>query len=98
MVLFIEGWLPQTRLSDMPDGSLARCFDLAGKLLRKNLGGGKRVTRFESDGAGRLWVYGRTGLPCMRCDGRIEARRLGKHHRGTFWCRSCQVTPPRRGS
>ena len=92
-VLFIEGWLPQTRLGDMPEGSVERSFDLAGELLRKNLGGGKRVTRFVGDGAGRLWVYGRTGLPCLRCDGRVKAQRLGKHHRGTFWCERCQSFP-----
>ncbi len=90
-VLFIERILPQRLLGDVTGDALARCFEIAADLLRRNLGGGKRVTRFEDDDAGRLWVYGRTGLPCLRCDGRIAGRRLGKHHRGTFWCPDCQA-------
>lgn len=90
-VLFIERILPQTALGEVADGALARCFETAADLLGKNLGGGRRVTRFEDDDAGRLWVYGRTGLPCLRCDGRIAGRRLGRHHRGTFWCPHCQA-------
>lgn len=90
-VLFIEGWLPHKPIERLPLDSLARCFATASNLLRRNLGGGKRVTRFDDDGAGRLWVYGRTGLPCLRCDdGRIEGKRLGRHHRGTYWCEICQ--------
>jgi endonuclease-8 len=93
-VLFIERWLPQTRLQAISDRALASCFTTASDLLRRNLGGGKRVTRFEKDSAGRLWAYGRTGLPCLRCEnGRIEAKRLGRHHRGTFWCPTCQNLP-----
>lgn len=89
-VLFIERILPQMQLGDLPDGALARCFETSADLLRRNLGGGKRVTRFEDDDAGRLWVYGRTGLPCLRCDGRVAGQRLGRHYRGTFWCPDCQ--------
>lgn len=95
-VLFIEGWLPQTPLEHMADDALACCFSTAADLLRRNLGGGKRVTRFEGDKAGRLWVYGRTGLPCLRCDdGKVAAKRMGRHHRGTFWCPACQALPAR---
>ena len=90
-VLFIERVPPQVPLGDVSDDSLARCFATAADLLRRNLGGGKRVTRFENDGAGRLWVYGRTALPCLRCDGRVTGRRLGRHHRSTYWCPACQT-------
>jgi endonuclease-8 len=89
-VLFIEGCLPHTRLSAVSDESLARCFASAAVLLRRNLGGGPRVTRFEEDNAGRLWVYRRRGLHCLRCDDRISSARLGKDHRSTYWCPSCQ--------
>jgi endonuclease VIII len=92
-VLFIEKILPQTPLRDVANVSLAQCFILASDLLRRNLGGGKRVTRFVRDGAGRTWAYGRDGLPCLRCDGTIRSARLGKHHRSTYWCAACQVTP-----
>jgi endonuclease-8 len=90
-VLFIERRLPHTPFADVDDAELRRLYVTASDLLCRNLGGGKRVTRFEADGAGRLWVYGRRGLPCLRCDGRIESRRMGRHHRGTHWCAGCQA-------
>ena len=89
-VLFIERLSPETRLVDVDDQTLGRCFATAAELLRRNLGGGRRVTRFENDNAGRLWVYGRSGQPCLRCDTPIASRRLGRHHRGTYWCPTCQ--------
>ncbi len=89
-VLFIRRLAPGTRLGDVADGQLAACFSLAADLLKKNLGGGMRVTRFDNDSAGRVWVYGRTGQPCLECDTPIRSRRMGKNHRGTFWCPTCQ--------
>jgi len=90
-VLFIEGWLPHTTLEQVGDDVLGAYYATAADLLRLNTRGGRRVTRFEKDKAGRLWVYGRRGLPCLRCDdGQVVAARLGKHHRGTYWCPSCQ--------
>ena len=89
-VLFIERIHPARRLGETTDDELLRCFATAADRLRRNLGGGKRVTRLENDGAGRLWVYGRHGQPCLECDTPIVTRRLGKHHRGTWWCPRCQ--------
>jgi endonuclease-8 len=90
-VLFIEGILPQSLPAALSDAQLQRCYATAADLLRRNLGGGPRTTRFEADRAGRLWVYGRAGLPCLRCGERIGAARLGKDHRPTFWCPACQT-------
>jgi endonuclease-8 len=89
-VLFIERLLPQVELGATPDAVLAACYRRAAELLRRNLGRGPRVTRFERDGAGRTWAYGRDGRPCLRCEGRIEMARLGRHQRSTYWCRGCQ--------
>lgn len=89
-VLFIEGRLPQAALADTGDAALARCYATAAGLIRRNLGGGPRVTRFEGDQAGRLWVYGRRDMPCLRCDGQITFAKLGKDWRGTYWCDGCQ--------
>jgi endonuclease-8 len=89
-VLFIEGRLPRTPLEAVGDAELARYFSTAADLLRRNLGGGPRVTRFANDHAGRLWVYGRRDKPCLRCAGRITSARLGRDHRSTYWCRQCQ--------
>jgi len=90
-VLFLERLRPWQLLGETSDDELGGCFGTAAGLLRRNLGGGPRVTRFEGDGAGRLWVYRRRGLPCLKCDTRIESRRLGVHHRGTYWCPGCQA-------
>jgi endonuclease-8 len=90
-VLFIAGLLPQRPLDSVPDDVLAGCYATAADLLRRNLGGGRRVTRFVRDGAGRTWAYGRSGLPCLRCDGTIESARLGRHQRSTYWCARCQA-------
>ncbi len=92
-ILFIERYAPATRMAELSDHDLGRCFATAAGLLRRNLGGGRRVTRFETDDAGSLWVYGRTDLPCLQCDTPIKSQRLGRHHRGTYWCPSCQASP-----
>ena len=92
-ILFIERLSPATRLADVDDATLGRCYSTAAGLLRRNLGGGRRVTRFANDDAGRLWVYGRGGQPCLQCDTPIASRRLGRHHRGTYWCPVCQPGP-----
>lgn len=89
-LLFIRRHLPETPLGALGDRTLAACYALAVDLLGSNLGGGKRVTRREPDDAGRLWVYGRGDAPCLRCDGTIRYARLGRHHRGTYWCAACQ--------
>lgn len=89
-VLFLRRHLPLTPQNALDDEALSACFSLASRLLGNNLGGGKRVTREEKDSAGRLWAYGRGGAPCLRCDGTIAYARLGRHHRGTYWCPGCQ--------
>ena len=89
-ILFLHRCLPQTKLASIADALLEDCYATASDLLRRNLGGGMRVTRFEHDDAGRLWVYGRTGLPCHECKTPIASKRLGKHHRSAYWCPRCQ--------
>ncbi|MEM1260881.1 MAG: DNA-formamidopyrimidine glycosylase family protein [Pseudomonadota bacterium] len=91
-LMFLDRFAPATRLGAVTDAELTSIYHRAADLLQRNLGGGKRVTRFERDGAGRLWVYGRIGKACLRCDGgTIAYQRLGVHHRGTYWCPKCQV-------
>nr|MDJ0939328.1 DNA-formamidopyrimidine glycosylase family protein [Woeseiaceae bacterium] len=67
-VLFIERLSPFSELADVSDRDIRRCFETAADRLGRNLGGGRRVTRLEKDGAGRLWVYNRHGKPCIECD------------------------------
>ncbi len=76
----------------------------ARKLVRANVledsgdtivtyGGRKRRTTHESDPSASLWVYGRAGEPCRRCDEPIRRRIQGDDARVTFWCPRCQPMP-----
>ncbi|HEY2120674.1 MAG TPA: DNA-formamidopyrimidine glycosylase family protein [Candidatus Acidoferrum sp.] len=38
----------------------------------------------------RLWVYGRRGQSCHRCETAIESRKQNPDARTTFWCPQCQ--------
>ncbi len=90
-LMFIERLSPKSLVAELPNKTIAQCFETAARLLRNNLGGGKRVTRNEGDNAGRLWVYRREAMPCLQCDTPINYARLGQHHRSTYWCPSCQA-------
>jgi len=89
-VLFLGGVPPGTTLGGVSDPELRRLFERARDLLARNLGGGLRRTRFTNDGRGRLWVYGRTKRPCLRCGAPIRVARLGRGLRSTYWCPRCQ--------
>ncbi len=89
-VLFIEKLHPLTHLGDTSDHSLRRLYATASELLRKNLGGGRRVTRFVHDGRARLWVYGRRDRLCLICASRVASAPLGTTLRITYWCPRCQ--------
>ena len=90
-VLFMERQHPLRVLGDTSDGELQSLYARARDLLSRNLGGGPRVTRFVPDGRGSLWVYSRRGRPCFRCGAKIQAGRLGRDMRSTYWCPACQI-------
>jgi endonuclease-8 len=89
-VLFLAGLHPQAAAGQVQDATLRGVFGTARELMRRNLGGGRRVTRFVEDGRGTLWVYGRAGRPCLRCGAVISWARLGRNMRSTYWCPKCQ--------
>jgi endonuclease-8 len=89
-ILFLEHQNPWRTLAQTPDAILRRLYETAGSLLRRNLGGGPRVTRFTAESTGTLWVYGRGGKPCFRCGAVIRYQRLGRDLRSTYWCPGCQ--------
>ncbi|MCU0936370.1 MAG: formamidopyrimidine DNA glycosylase [Gammaproteobacteria bacterium] len=91
-VLFLEGLHPGKTLAATGDDRLAAVFARAADLMRQNLGGGPRVTRFDDPGSDPLWVYGRRGRPCLRCGSPIRYARTGRTQRSTYWCPRCQ--PP----
>jgi endonuclease-8 len=61
-------------------------FVTAARMLRANLGGGRRETV-----PGGLAVYDRAGRPCRRCGATIRTRRLGEQARSVWWCPGCQA-------
>jgi endonuclease VIII len=98
-VLYACGVDPFTAVDALPDAHLACLIETARKFLRANVtgrmapmttsGGYRRTTRSD-DPAQRLWVYGRAGKPCRRCDTPIAVRRHGDAARVTYWCPKCQ--------
>ena len=97
-LLFLNRLHPLDRLRDIDDEILGQVYGEAHRLLRKNLGGGLRVTRDVRDGAGELWVYKRARKNCFRCSTNIVADHLGRDRRITYWCPTCQQSSQVKGS
>jgi endonuclease-8 len=101
-VLFACRTHPFARVDELSDGQLAAIVEQARAFLRANVGpalapmttytGYRRTTR-RANPSDRLWVYGRAGKPCRRCDTPVAARKTGDDARLTYWCPRCQ-TPP----
>lgn len=73
----------------------ARVVDAVKDTLQRALAAGGSTLRDFVDTAGACGsfqleykVYGRTGLPCMRCGGTVRTVRQGQ--RSTFYCTGCQ--------
>lgn len=96
--LFAEGLHPLEPVGTIGSAALAALFVRAHEHLVANVGPGPRTTRAR-DGRDRHAVYGRAGRPCFVCATPIQAQRLGRGHRITSWCPSCQVHgSPARGT
>jgi endonuclease VIII len=93
-VLFLRGIHPLAKAGALADQEIAALFQLAGDLLRANVGGRPRTTtegrRRGPVRGSRLWVYGRAGRPCLRCGAAIAFAALGRGRRSTYWCPACQ--------
>ena len=102
-ILHLAGLHPATPTSALGDEELASLFAVARRLLRANVavgapgevvfsGGMRRTTGFLDPGA-RLWVYGRAGEPCRRCEAPVAVAKQGEDARVVFWCPRCQPGP-----
>lgn len=87
-LLFLCGVAPTTPQAALTRDAWRGIFVEANRLLQHNVAPGPRVTR--PGAGGHLWVYGREGRPCYRCQSTIRRARLGKHLRSTYWCATCQ--------
>jgi endonuclease VIII len=88
-VLFLLKINPFVAVDTLSDAALDSLLAKAGELMAQNLEGEKRTTRRALDG-GRVWVYGRSGMPCYRCRTLIRMRRQGLAGRSTYYCPVCQ--------
>ena len=88
-LLFLERLDPFGPISHLSDQALASLLTRGHDLMRRNLRGRPRRTRFASDG-NRKWVYDRSGEPCFDCGQTIAMRRQGDLGRSTYYCGECQ--------
>ncbi len=82
---FVTGKLPSTPVSTVRDP--VRLVTRAREMLWTNRSRWNRCTTGDLRAGRQLWVYGRAGLPCRRCDTPIEH---GSGSRVSYWCPSCQ--------
>ena len=85
-VCWIEGVDPFAPLSQIGEATRTRLIATASRLLRANLGPGRRRTVAEG-----LAVYGRRNAPCRRCGAPIRKDTRGELARITYWCANCQT-------
>ncbi len=90
-LLFLQRVHPETTFDHITITQLMKLYSKAHELLQQNLGGGRRTTRFNNDGRGRLWVYKRRSKPCLLCDTPILSKPMGRDLRSTYWCPRCQT-------
>ncbi len=99
-VAFAAGVNPFRAMATLTDRELEMMAEVSGKWLKVNvLDGagdgivtysGNRRTTGSSDRSERLWVYGRQGQECRRCEALVEMRKQGEQARSTYWCPGCQ--------
>jgi endonuclease-8 len=103
-ICFVTATNPFCRVAELDSERIALLIATSRKLVKANVlvdsgetivtyGGRQRRTTHESDPSASLWVYGRAGEPCRKCDERIRRRMQGPDVRVTFWCQHCQPLP-----
>ncbi len=90
---FLEGLSPFAPVSSLPDEKLRVMLGRGAKLVKENSRGGGRVTT-SAGTLSDVYVYGRTGRPCLRCRTVIQSavtrRAPDSPSRRVYWCPSCQ--------
>jgi len=87
--LFLEQLDPLAPVSELTEEQLRSLLARARRLMKRNLAGYPRQTRFV-DSALKKWVYGRRGEPCLKCGEKIQLTRQGDLGRTTYYCPACQ--------
>ena len=89
--LFIRRLDPFQPVAKLEESQLRSLLECTRDLMRRNLNGYPRQTRFRTDGQ-RKWVYDRSGEPCLVCGTSVAMRRQGDLGRSTYYCPECQGT------
>jgi len=88
--LFLAGLHPLRRSESLDDNDVARLYQAVKTVLDEAVGsGGANIDGVFKAGGYLVRVYGREGLPCLKCGSRIEKIRVGQ--RGTHYCPDCQL-------
>lgn len=99
-ILFACGVNPFLPVRALTEEQVTKLITTSRKLLKANVVDAKgngivtytgfRRTTGRADPSARLWVYGREGEPCRKCETPIAFRRQGPYARVTYWCPKCQ--------
>jgi endonuclease-8 len=94
-VLFLAGVRPTVPVRDLDDIALDRLVATARELMTRNVDpatrGPRRTTSALSPSP--VWVYRRSGKPCLRCGDRIRRVVQGEQARSSYYCPACQPRP-----
>lgn len=82
---------PWRRVRDLDDVTLMALVLKAQELLRASVGKGADGIPVPRP---TMYVYGRTGMPCRRCNTRLRSAPQGLDVRRTAWCPKCQPGEP----
>ena len=98
---FIERVSPFAPVGALSDDQLRRMLEGGARLVRANNGGGARVTT-PAGSPSRLYVYSRTGRPCLRCGTPVRSTVTRPHEtanpRRVYWCPRCQPSAKADGT
>ncbi|HYT29216.1 MAG TPA: DNA-formamidopyrimidine glycosylase family protein [Actinomycetota bacterium] len=96
-VCFLRGVDPWTAVGAVAD--LGAMIGLIARLMEANRTTGRQTTTGDTRRGRGRWVYGRAGLPCLRCGSPIRRGEQGgpAEERVTYWCPSCQPPAACRG-
>lgn len=94
-VLWIHRLDPWTPVAEVPGALRDELLATAARLLKANVapGSSSRIITTDRGGPrarGSVYVYGKGGRPCPRCDTPISVGQQGPQARLTYWCRRCQ--------
>ncbi|MCE7927737.1 MAG: Fpg/Nei family DNA glycosylase [Dehalococcoidia bacterium] len=78
---------PWRRVEDLDDTTLMAIILKAQELLRASV---MKPSPGRPSARPTMYVYGRTGMPCRRCNTRLRSAPQGLDTRRTTWCPRCQ--------